>query len=79
MKFIKDSTPNPEETVIDIEKENTLIENIKKELTDFENEVFSLLISGFKYQEIAEILEKDKKSIDNAIQRIKQKLKNKLL
>ena len=69
MKFIKDSTPNPEETVIDIEKE----------LTDFENEVFSLLISGFKYQEIAEILEKDKKSIDNAIQRIKQKLKNKLL
>lgn len=79
IKFIKDTTPNPEEAIIDIEKENMLIENIKKELTDFENEVFILLISGFKYSEIAEILEKDKKSINNAMQRIRQKLKNKLL
>ena len=37
------------------------------------------MISGFKYKEIAEILDKDEKSIDNTIQRIKAKIKKILL
>lgn len=78
IKFIKDSSPSPEESVINLELEEDLINKIKAELTDLEEQVFMLLISGFKYKEIAEILEKDKKSVDNAIQRIKNKLKNKL-
>ena len=32
-------------------------------------------INGFNYKEIAELLEKDPKAIDNALQRIKSKLK----
>ena len=75
LKFIKDTNPNPEEFMIDIELENDLIERIKEPLTDLEDQVLELLISGFTYKEIAEILDKDSKSIDNAIQRLKTKIK----
>lgn len=76
LKFIRDTNPNPEEFMIDIELENDLIERIKEVLTDLEEQVFELLISGFKYKEIAEILDKDQKSIDNAIQRLKTKIRS---
>ena len=75
IKIIKDNSPNPEEIVINSDKEEVLIQSIKKTLTDFEDEVFDLLITGLKYDEIAKILDKDKKSIDNTIQRIKSKIK----
>ena len=47
----------------------------KKEMTYFEQQVFELKINGFEYKEIAVILDKDAKSIDNALQIIKLKLK----
>ena len=47
-------------------------------LTDFEKQVFELKINGFEYKEIADILDKDSKSIDNALQRIRLKIKNNL-
>lgn len=75
MKMIKDSNPNPEEIVIDNEKEEQLIKKIKNNLTDLEDQVFELMISGFNYREIARILDKDQKSIDNTIQRLKSKIK----
>ena len=75
LKFIKSQTPSPEEEVLNFELEENLIIKIKSNLTDLEEQVFSLLISGFKYKEIAEILDKDEKSIDNAIQRIKGKIR----
>lgn len=75
LKVIKDTTPSPEEAILDIELEEDLILKIKESLTDLEDQVFSLLIAGFKYKEIAEILEKDEKSIDNTIQRLKAKIK----
>ena len=46
---------------------------IEKELTNLECEVFELKTAGFNYKEIAEILDKEPKSIDNAISRIKNK------
>ena len=73
--FIKDSTLNPEKLLLDVELEEDLLFKIKSNLTDFEDQVFTLMISGFKYKEIAEILGKDNKSIDNAIQRLKAKIK----
>ena len=76
LRFIKSQTPSPEEQILNLEIEEDLLLKIKEILTDLEEEVFSLLISGFKYKEIAEILDKDDKSIDNAIQRIKTKIKN---
>ena len=75
IKIMKDSKQTPEEAMMSKEEEEKLIETIKNKLTDFEYEVFELLISGMKYNEISDILDKDKKSIDNSIQRIKAKIK----
>lgn len=74
--LIGDNKNNPENVITDIESSNNLIERINEVLTDFERQVFHLKISGFNYIEIAELLEKDSKQIDNAIQRIKTKIKN---
>ena len=75
LKFIKDSSPSPEEVLISEELEEKLLSKIKGKLTDLEEQVFTLLINGFKYKEIAQILDKEEKSIDNTIQRLKSKIK----
>lgn len=72
--LLEDSTSNPENKIIDDENTNELIRNIQKQLTPLESAVFELKISGFTYREIADILDKDSKSIDNAISRIKTKV-----
>lgn len=66
---------NPEDLYID--KENALhIEHmLEKELSAFEYEVLKMYIDGADYIEIAERMDKKPKSIDNAIQRIKKKVK----
>ena len=77
-KILKDEASNPEKIVMDSEETDKLIEDIKGTLTDFELQVFELMISYFKYGEIAEILDKEKKQVDNAMQRIKNKVREKL-
>lgn len=78
-EIIGDNKENPENMLLDSENFNEILEFAKKELTDFELQVFELRISDFGYQEIANILDKKPKAIDNALQRIKGKLKNKIL
>lgn len=78
LKFISDTNQTPEEAVLNVAIEEDLVNRINKVLTDLEQQVFTLLINGFKYKEIAEVLDKDQKSIDNAIQRIKNKIKKEL-
>lgn len=75
LKFIKDTSPSPEEVLISEEIEEKLLSKIKDKLTDLEEQVFTLMINGFKYKEIAEILDKDEKSIDNTMQRLKAKIR----
>lgn len=77
-KVLIDNSGNPESMMLDSENSNELINKIKSLLTPFEKEVFELKINGFTYIEIAEKLHKDKKAIDNAIQRIKTKIKDNL-
>ena len=72
----KNDTSNPEKILINEEKLNELKAKANDCLTDFELQVFDLKASGFNYKEIAELLDKEPKAIDNAIQRIKNKLKN---
>ncbi|MBQ8681391.1 MAG: sigma-70 family RNA polymerase sigma factor [Bacilli bacterium] len=74
--FIKDNSGNPELGLLSNEEFKELYANISKELTALEECVFKLKIQGFGYKEIADILDKDDKSIDNAIQRIKIKIKS---
>ncbi len=52
------------------------VEMVQNELTKFEREVFVLKYQGFEYREIADVLDKTPKSVDNALQRIKRKVKH---
>ncbi|MBQ9104162.1 MAG: sigma-70 family RNA polymerase sigma factor [Clostridia bacterium] len=49
---------------------------IKKKLSSLEYEIFQYRLKGYSYLEIAKILNKSKKDIDNAIQRSRKKLKS---
>ena len=74
-KFLVDNSFNPSRLVENNEFEKETIIKLTEQLTDFEKQVFELKKNDFNYKEIAEILEKDTKAIDNALQRIKIKLK----
>lgn len=67
------SSSNPEDIIIG--KENMEQVEIKMEevLSKLECQVLSMYLKGKSYNEIAVILNKDPKSIDNALQRIKKK------
>lgn len=66
---------NPEDLLIDRENVERLEKTIEKELSSFEKQVLDLYLTGMKYSEIARVLGRDEKSTDNALQRIKSKLK----
>lgn len=74
--FIGDNFTNPENIIISNENKEDLEKKIKEILTDTELQVLQLKLDGFDYKEIAEIIDKDKKSVDNAVQRIRAKIKN---
>lgn len=74
-EIIGDNKKNPESMLLDSENFNEIVELVRKELTDFEIQVFDLRMSEFGYKEIAEILDRDIKAIDNCLQRIKAKVK----
>lgn len=73
--FLGDSEYNPENIIISNETNEELINKITDILTDFEMQVLQLKLDGFEYKEIAEVIDKDVKSVDNAIQRIRIKIK----
>ena len=73
--LIKDVTTNPENILIDMENSEELMIEIENVLTPFEQQVLQLKLDGFDYKEIAEIIDKEPKSIDNALNRIKTKIK----
>lgn len=66
---------NPEDLYIDMENVLHIEHMLEKELSAFEYEVLKMYIDGADYIEIAERMDKKPKSIDNAIQRIKKKVK----
>ncbi len=66
---------NPEELLIDKENVEHLERVIEKELSTFEKQVLDLYVVGMSYSQIAKILGRDEKSTDNALQRIKMKIR----
>ena len=69
------SRQNPEEIVIDQENARRMKEEILNCLSGFENQVLDRYLSGMTYTQIAEDMGKSPKSIDNALQRIRGKIK----
>ncbi len=65
---------NPEKLFIDKEFANDLQKKVMESLSSFEKEVFKYYMDGKDYIEISENMNKTPKSIDNALQRIRNKV-----
>jgi len=66
---------NPEEMVIEQENMEQMELAILSQLSELEKQVFELHLTGMNYTEIAKVLGRDEKSTDNALQRMKSKIK----
>ncbi len=69
------SESNPEDVVLDRERVAYLEKAIEKELSSFEKQVLDLYMTGMSYTQIAKVLGRDEKSTDNALQRLKSKIR----
>ena len=70
-----DSKNDPLNSLTSLETYAEIIDIAKETLSEFEYTVFTYLINEVSYQEIARLLEKNPKQIDNTIQRIKAKMR----
>lgn len=69
------SEQNPEEILIDRENVEALQMIIDQELSTFERQVLELSMTGMGYIDIARLLGRDPKSTDNALNRVKTKIR----
>jgi RNA polymerase sigma factor, sigma-70 family len=69
------SEQSPEAIVIARENIKGIQRRIKEKLSTFENEVLKSYLEGNDYIQIADMLKREPKSIDNALQRIRAKVK----
>jgi len=67
---------SPDRFVLEKEEELALLSRLKGVLSELEYRVLILHMSSYSYGEIAQTLQVPAKSIDNAIQRIRRKLKS---
>ena len=65
---------SPETDLISEENTNELTNEIFSKLSSFEKQVVQYYLKGYNYIDISRKLNKDSKSIDNALSRIKKKL-----
>ena len=72
--IVPSDIPLPDDKVIARENVKELKNKIKKTLSPMEVKVLSLYLKGYNYNEISSLGEMSKKSIDNALTRIKSKL-----
>ena len=76
MDLLSDNSENdPLENILKEEKVKELVDSITESLSDAEYEVYALMINGLKYDEIATLLNKNLKQVDNTIQRVRNKIK----
>ena len=71
----KNTAISAEESFLAQESVSLLTDILENELSEFENEVLRMHIIGCSYKEIADKLGKSPKAVDNALQRIRKKLK----
>ena len=72
--IIEGKTSSPEDLLISQENLQTINLRIGEVLSDLEQDVLYAYLDGKSYQEIAKMLGRHSKSIDNALQRVKRKL-----
>lgn len=77
-KISNDILNNPEYLIVLKERENLVTYMLENNLSKFEKKVLSCYLSGLSYSQSSAVLNTDCKAIDNALQRIKKKIKNEL-
>ncbi|HIX77617.1 MAG TPA: sigma-70 family RNA polymerase sigma factor [Candidatus Fusicatenibacter merdavium] len=74
LRLIDEETP--EVIMISRESVDRMHEKIREILSPFEYQVLELYLKGYGYQQIAQQMEKSPKAIDNALQRIRTKVRS---
>ena len=74
LDVIEGRVTNPEDLFISQEELERIRNEISTTLSPLEQQVLAAFLNGKSYQEIAEMLDRHVKSIDNALQRVKRKL-----
>ena len=67
---------DPENILMQKEAEKSLLDRISSRLSPMESKILSLYLKGKSYKEIAGELGKTDKSVDNALQRIRRKVRS---
>ena len=65
---------NPEDLILARERTEELYAELSQCLSKLEKQVLDLYLKGLSYREIAQVLKRDEKAIDKAVQRIRRKL-----
>ena len=74
-QMITEQTISPEQMMIEREGKKEFFEKLDEKLSPMERKVLYLYLEGNSYTQIADVLEKPAKSIDNTLQRIRAKVK----
>lgn len=75
-EILKDSSYDPSQQLLDKENFEEIMEKAQSVLAPFEFKVFEYKTKGYSNDEIAQLLNKTRKSIENTFFRIRSKLKN---
>lgn len=69
------STEDPAARIVELESERSLLRLINDNLSKYEQRVFRMYVSGMSAAKMAEKLDSNEKSVNNAVYRIRKKLK----
>ncbi|MGM9877595.1 MAG: sigma-70 family RNA polymerase sigma factor [Bacilli bacterium] len=76
--IFRDDSQDPTKVLLENEESSNLIKEIKNRLSKNENIVFELKLKGLNNKEITELIDKDKKYVENVMFRINRKYKDML-
>ncbi len=74
-QVLTDETASPEQMMIEHEAKEEFFNRLQEKLSPMEKKVLYLYLEGHSYLQIADLMKKSPKSIDNSLQRIRGKVK----
>ena len=73
--FVKAENSDPNEILLNNEEKDSLINTVKNKLSKSERVIFELKLKGLNNTEISDLIDKDKKYVENTMFRINKKYK----
>ncbi len=72
------ASADPELLIADRDYVRSVLESAKKQLSEFEAKILGYYLDGLSCQEIAKLVDRPLKSVDNAVQRVRRKVARQL-